>query len=144
MLAKREASAYTIRLEGSDRPLTLRPEPVLKWSNPVVGMVFGEVFVWTDRGRPEAVASIYKYYSAAHSPGQRIPLAGGAQARAPSATGPWSGAPSRPGLEYDADRRRRRAGRLCRLSGFARCARWRRSSPAARPPVRAWTATCAC
>jgi hypothetical protein len=62
-LAKREASAYTIRLEGSDQSLLLRPEPVLRWSNPVVGMVFGEVFIWTEQGRPEAVASIYKYYS---------------------------------------------------------------------------------
>jgi hypothetical protein len=63
LLAKREASAYTIRLEGGDRPLVLEPEPVLKWSNPVVGTVFGEVFVWTDQGRPEAVASIYKFYA---------------------------------------------------------------------------------
>ena len=61
--AKREAAAYTIRLEGSDRPLTLRPEPVLKWSNPVIGTIYGDVFVWTEQGRPEAVASIYKFYS---------------------------------------------------------------------------------
>jgi hypothetical protein len=61
-MAKREASAYTIRLDGSDRPMTLRPEPVLKWSNPVVGTVFGEVFIWTHDGRPEVVASIYNCY----------------------------------------------------------------------------------
>ena len=76
VFAKREATAYTIRLEGSDRPLTLQPEPVLKWSNPVVGTVYGDVFVWTDQGRPEAVASIYKFYSPRPPPGQRVPLAG--------------------------------------------------------------------
>jgi hypothetical protein len=61
--AKREAAAYTIRLEGSDRPLTLQPVPVLKWSNPVVGSIYGDVFIWTDNGRPEAVASIYRFYT---------------------------------------------------------------------------------
>src|SRR5262249_31713182 len=61
--AKREAAAYTIRLEGSDRPLTFRPESVLTWSNPVMGTIYGEVFVWTADGRPEAVASLYRFYS---------------------------------------------------------------------------------
>jgi hypothetical protein len=61
--AKREAAAYTIRLEGGDRRLTLRPEPVLTWSNPVMGQIYGEVFVWTADGRPEAVASIYRFHT---------------------------------------------------------------------------------
>lgn len=61
--AKREAATYQIRLEGSDRPLALQPEPILKWSNPVIGSIYGDVFIWTNDGRPEAVASIYKFYS---------------------------------------------------------------------------------
>jgi hypothetical protein len=65
--ARREAAAYTIRLEGNDRPLTLRPEPVLTWSNPVIGTIYGEVFIWTADGRPEAVASIYRVYSPGNS-----------------------------------------------------------------------------
>src|ERR1700721_2703026 len=60
--AKQEAASYTIRLEGSDRPLTLHPEPVLMWSNPIMGEIYGDVFVWTADGRPEAVASIYRFY----------------------------------------------------------------------------------
>jgi hypothetical protein len=63
VIAKREAAAYNIRHLGSDRPLTLKPEPILKWSNPVRGSIYGDAFVWTDNGRPEAVASIYKWYS---------------------------------------------------------------------------------
>ncbi len=63
VIAKREAEAYTIRHLGSDRPLTLKPEPILKWSNPVRGSIYGDVFIWTENGRPEAVASIYKWYS---------------------------------------------------------------------------------
>ena len=61
--AKREAASYTVPPEGSDRPLTLQPDPVLNWSNPVMGPIYGEVFVWTEDGRPEAVASIYRFYS---------------------------------------------------------------------------------
>jgi hypothetical protein len=63
VFAKREAMTYTLYLEGSDRPLTLQPEPILKWSNPVIGTIYGDVFIWTADGRPEAIASIYKFYS---------------------------------------------------------------------------------
>jgi hypothetical protein len=48
VVAKREAAAYTIRLLGGDRPLALKPEPILKWSNPVVGSIYGDVFIWTE------------------------------------------------------------------------------------------------
>ena len=57
VVAKREAAAYTIRHPRSDRPLELKPEPILKWSNPVVGSIYGDVFIWTENGRPEAVAA---------------------------------------------------------------------------------------
>jgi hypothetical protein len=63
IFAKREAAAYAINLEGIDEPLKLQPEPVLKWSNPVVGSIYGDVFIWTDHGRPSAVASIYRFYT---------------------------------------------------------------------------------
>jgi hypothetical protein len=56
--AKREAAAHTIRLGAGDRLLTLRPEPVLSWSNPIMGTIYGDEFVWTADGRPEAVASM--------------------------------------------------------------------------------------
>jgi hypothetical protein len=62
VVAKREAAAYTIRHVGSDRPLALRAEPIMKWSNPVVGSIYGDVFIWTENGRPEAVASISELF----------------------------------------------------------------------------------
>src|SRR4051812_39649395 len=43
-------------------PLTLQTKPLLLWSNPVVGSIHGSVFVWTEGGKPEVVASIYKWY----------------------------------------------------------------------------------
>ena len=61
--AKREAASYTIRLDGSDPPLKLEPEPVLRWTSPVGGEVYGFDFVWTLKGRPEVIASFYKWYS---------------------------------------------------------------------------------
>ncbi|MBC7816001.1 MAG: hypothetical protein IAG10_03780, partial [Planctomycetaceae bacterium] len=49
--------------ESGHTKLVLHPEPILRWSNPTVGQVFGEVFVWTDNGRPAIVASWYRWYS---------------------------------------------------------------------------------
>jgi hypothetical protein len=41
--------------------LTLQDKPVLTYSNPVRGDVYGDVFVWTHEGRPEVVAAIFDY-----------------------------------------------------------------------------------
>jgi hypothetical protein len=96
--AKREASTYTIRLQGSDRPLALQPEPVLKWSNPVVGTIYGDIFLWTHQGRPEAVASIYRFYSPPlHRANEFQSLAQGPLSAARDGAVVWT--PSRPGLE---------------------------------------------
>jgi hypothetical protein len=40
----------------------LRPDSLLRWSNPTVGAVFGEVFIWTVEGRPAALGSVYHRY----------------------------------------------------------------------------------
>jgi hypothetical protein len=98
VFAKQEASTYTMRLEGSDRPLKLEPEPVLKWSNPVIGTIYGDVFVWTKDGRPEAVASIYKFYSPlTHRANEFHSLSLGKVSAERDGSKVW--APSRPGLE---------------------------------------------
>jgi hypothetical protein len=62
-VAKHDAGLYSFRSETPDAAFTFRPEPVLKWSNPVVGSIYGNVYVWTDRGRPVVVGSIYQWYS---------------------------------------------------------------------------------
>jgi hypothetical protein len=62
--AKRESDTYTFRLDArGGEPLRRQPEPILKWSNPVVGTIYGDVFVWTANGRPELVGSLYQWYS---------------------------------------------------------------------------------
>jgi len=57
------ARSYAISREDQPGgpPLRLREEPVLRWNNPVRKALDGAVFVWTDRGRPEVVASLYRY-----------------------------------------------------------------------------------
>lgn len=62
-LARTEAVRY--RLVRDDDPqaqIELREKPILKWSNPNEGALFGSVVLWTVDGRPEAVASIYRWY----------------------------------------------------------------------------------
>jgi hypothetical protein len=96
--ARREAAAYTILLEGSHRPLTLRPEPVLTWSNPVIGTIYGDVFIWTADGRPEAVASIYRVFSPGpHRADEFHSLALGKLTAERDGAAVWT--PSRPGLD---------------------------------------------
>lgn len=40
--------------------LKLEAKPILRWTNPGVGRVYGDVYLWTRNGRPEAVVSFYK------------------------------------------------------------------------------------
>ncbi len=62
--ARDEASKWELFAEGTKREkLELSPEPVLRWSNPAAGRVYGSVFVWTAGGRPVAVASFYRWFS---------------------------------------------------------------------------------
>lgn len=62
-LCRRGAREYRLYLDDARRTeLELNPEPVLRWSNPSVGSIHGLVFVWTDGGRPAAIASIYKWF----------------------------------------------------------------------------------
>jgi len=60
--ARSEAAAYDIRTESaSGRKLLLRPEPILRWTNPVPEkQMHGEVFLWTDDGRPAAVLCLFE------------------------------------------------------------------------------------
>ena len=60
-LYRSEVEGYTI-YRGSSRSdeLTLVREPVFLWTNPRAnGGQDGAVFVWTNRGRPEAIATIF-------------------------------------------------------------------------------------
>ena len=48
--------------QGADRKteLKLEPKPLLRWTNPGTARVYGDLYVWTARGRPEAALSLFK------------------------------------------------------------------------------------
>src|SRR3954451_21341616 len=63
-MAAGELKRWTIRSGGeSGRPATARPDPVLRYSNPGVGPVYGDVFLFVADGRSEAVMAIYKWFT---------------------------------------------------------------------------------
>jgi hypothetical protein len=49
---------------GDDKPAAaaLHGQPLLRWSNPTAGSVYGEVYLWTVDRRPAVIASIYRWY----------------------------------------------------------------------------------
>lgn len=64
--ASAEASALlaelTCRIDSRATPAEALPESILNWSNPDVGRVYGDVFLWLEQGRPQGVASIYRWF----------------------------------------------------------------------------------
>jgi hypothetical protein len=62
-LAQIEAAQYKIvRDEDGQKPLELHDKSILKWSNATNGALYGSVVLWTVEGRPEAIASLYRWY----------------------------------------------------------------------------------
>jgi hypothetical protein len=59
------AAEYEIRVgkDEKEKPLELIREPKLKWSNPSVSDVQGNVFIWVRDGRPLVVGSLTKWFS---------------------------------------------------------------------------------
>jgi hypothetical protein len=58
---KREAAEYRIVLQTEPQTATsLRPDPALRWTNPVRETDDGLVVLWLSGGRPEAVACFYR------------------------------------------------------------------------------------
>lgn len=62
-LTRESAAKYEMSLADEATPLKLREQPILRWSNPEVGQVYGNVFLWTRGGRPEVVGSLFKWFS---------------------------------------------------------------------------------
>lgn len=61
-VAKTTADGYVVHLQDPDVTLERQAEPVLRWTNQRNRRFYGEIYVWTHQGRPEAVASINRIY----------------------------------------------------------------------------------
>ena len=60
---RKEVGALTIRAAGpAGEEFQLIRKPVLKWSNPIRGSVYGDVYIWTLKGRPEVVGSFLEWF----------------------------------------------------------------------------------
>lgn len=60
-----DQTSRTLRLMGGQHAdadeYARHPASLLRWSNPSIGRVYGDTFVWTQAGRPRAIVSIYKW-----------------------------------------------------------------------------------
>lgn len=63
--AKATVGQLKLHNVAHDRPLQIKPDSLLRWSNPIVGDVYGDSYLWLDQGRPAAFLSIYALYSTA-------------------------------------------------------------------------------
>lgn len=62
--AEEEVAKYECFLQGNSLvKLTREPQAVLRWTNHLNRRFYGDIYVWTNHGRPEAVASITNVYS---------------------------------------------------------------------------------
>jgi len=61
-LAPAKAKQLQVLAGDEQQKAALVEKPLLRWSNPTAGSVFGEVYLWTTRERPVAIASIYRWY----------------------------------------------------------------------------------
>ncbi len=58
------AGEYRFYLSESESdPLKFQPKSLLRWSNPIIGEIHGNVFLWTHNGRPQVIGSLLQWYS---------------------------------------------------------------------------------
>jgi hypothetical protein len=50
------------KLTADGDPLDNPKEPVLRWTNPFAGRVYGNTYVWLQKGRPVAVGSMFRNF----------------------------------------------------------------------------------
>ena len=53
---------YEVTRGKEEIRLVLHKDPILRWSNPAAGSIYGDVYIWTEAGRPEVLASVYRWY----------------------------------------------------------------------------------
>lgn len=64
-LIEAELPRWRIGLGANAAELQLSPKPILRWTNPATGRMYGEIYLWISKGRPEAVMSLYKVWEPA-------------------------------------------------------------------------------
>jgi hypothetical protein len=63
-----EVTKFAIRAPGPHgEEFRLQPKPVLHWSNQIRGSLYGDVYIWTLKGRPEVVGSFLEFFPSQHT-----------------------------------------------------------------------------
>ncbi len=106
------------------RILDFHPKSILRWSNPVAGEIYGNVFLWTEDQRPQVIGSIYQWYSPMTHGSHEFrslavePLAGTRDGRAvwtsPEAGIAWNAVPESPPVADSRPLRLRQARAIAR------------------------------
>lgn len=60
-----ELPRWKVEMGADAAALQLCPTPILRWTNPATGRMYGEIYLWTSNGRPETVMSLYKVWQPA-------------------------------------------------------------------------------
>lgn len=98
-MAAAELGRWALRT-GDGRALVPAPAPILRYSNPGVGRVYGDVFLFLDEGRPGAIVSIYKWFAPFRGfEAEMHSLAGGGLVAAREGEEIWR--PGRAGVEWN-------------------------------------------
>ena len=98
-MALEVVTEYEVTQGKDPAKLVLQKEPILRWSNPSAGSVYGDVYVWTSQGRPEVLASIYRWYHPYRSQTAEIhSLSTGEVAISSKDRKMWQ--PAKPGIEF--------------------------------------------
>lgn len=61
-----ELPKWQFRAGPTGEALRLEGKPVLRWTNPGTGRVYGDLFLWTDQGRPLVIMSLFKAWQPAN------------------------------------------------------------------------------
>lgn len=60
--AKGVSGRLKILNQETAQPLVLHPKSLIRWTNPIVGQIYGDSYLWLDDGRPAAFLSIYAIF----------------------------------------------------------------------------------
>ncbi|MDR3632555.1 MAG: hypothetical protein P4L84_01895 [Isosphaeraceae bacterium] len=85
---------------GEDRRkrFEFQPKPLLTYTNPIRGEVFGNVFVWTWEGRPEVIGAVFDFRSENKLDSELHTMARGGVVGLRDGTEFWN--PDRPGIDF--------------------------------------------
>jgi hypothetical protein len=61
--ADKEVEQYRFSRAGESAPLKLVPRSLLRWSNVTTNRTYGDTYVWTDRGCPRVIISVFAIVS---------------------------------------------------------------------------------